>query len=492
MDATPKPAYPALGVAAKGIIRRGDGAVLLIRRSPRSRADPGAWDLPGGKMDYGERLADALAREVLEETGLTVLDARPFHVSHFVKEPFWVTCVTFECLGVADAAVRLSDEHVEHAWVPLDALDGRPYAMAIREQLDAFAALAAREDGEPPATRPAAGGSDDERTAGGRPARVGSGPDRGVRRAAARLQALRGGARGDPARRRGPDRSARYRPGPGQVDPELRGEVPAQARQPARPGAHVHGPVRGPAHRSHQVRGRCALPVRGRPLRDRLGEQRRREPAAQADGVRLPVRALHRHAPTRRRLRRADPRRDPRPQGRGAAAHGRGARLLRLRPRPYVQGGLPAAARLAAGARRRGRDPGGGRPGVRAGRGGHARLRIDIRRAPRRRGDPRRDRAPAHRPRAGPRRRRAGGPHRPAGPRARRLRARGRGAVALRRRRRDGEPGTRAAPPGPRRRALPAAPRPAGQRRLPARPGVPRASRRSRRTSTRSAPSPAP
>jgi 8-oxo-dGTP diphosphatase len=140
MDATQKPAYPALGVAAKGIVRRGDGAVLIIRRSPHSGADPGAWDLPGGKMAYGERLLDALVREVLEETGLTVTGARPFHVSHFLKEPFWVTCVTFECSGF-EGQVRLSDEHVEHAWVSLGELDGRPYARAIREQLAAFAAL---------------------------------------------------------------------------------------------------------------------------------------------------------------------------------------------------------------------------------------------------------------------------------------------------------------------------------------------------------------
>ena len=149
MEATQQPAYPALGVAAKGIIRRGDGTVLIIRRSPHSGADPGCWDLPGGKMGYGEQLVDALGREALEETGLTVTGARPFLVSHFVKEPFWVTCVTFVCSHL-EGDVRLSDEHVEHAWVSLDELDGRPYARAIREQLDALVAIGEREGKDRP------------------------------------------------------------------------------------------------------------------------------------------------------------------------------------------------------------------------------------------------------------------------------------------------------------------------------------------------------
>lgn len=144
MDATQAPAYPALGVAAKGIIRRSDGAVLLIRRSPSSKTDPGLWDLPGGKMDRGERLVDALAREAREETGLTVRGIRPFYVTHFEKDPFWVTCVTFTCASY-EGEVRLSSEHVEHTWVQPGDLDGRSYSRAIKEQLDAFVALKADE-----------------------------------------------------------------------------------------------------------------------------------------------------------------------------------------------------------------------------------------------------------------------------------------------------------------------------------------------------------
>ncbi len=92
-------------------------------------------------MDYGETLEHALAREVLEETGLRVRVGEVVHVCHFTKEPFWVTCVTFACEG-EEGEVRLSDEHVTHDWVELTEIPSRTYARAIGEQLDAYRALA--------------------------------------------------------------------------------------------------------------------------------------------------------------------------------------------------------------------------------------------------------------------------------------------------------------------------------------------------------------
>jgi len=136
------PAYPALGVAAKGVIQRSDGSILLIRRSPGSKLDPGRWELPGGKMDPGERLVDALVREVREETGLKVGGPRPIHVSHFTKEPFWVTCVTFVCASF-EGDVQLSREHDAYAWVLPADRGGRLLARAMEEQIEAFVALAA-------------------------------------------------------------------------------------------------------------------------------------------------------------------------------------------------------------------------------------------------------------------------------------------------------------------------------------------------------------
>ena len=62
------PARPIVGVGGVVLI---DGRVLLIKR----RFEPlaGRWSLPGGTLEVGETLAEGLARELKEETGLDVV-----------------------------------------------------------------------------------------------------------------------------------------------------------------------------------------------------------------------------------------------------------------------------------------------------------------------------------------------------------------------------------------------------------------------------------
>lgn len=131
------PTWPAMGVAARGIVRDDRGRILLIRRSEEVEWDPGLWELPGGKAEHGETIQDALAREALEETGLAIEVGDPVHIAQFTKEPFWVTSVTFACEATGGSA-RLSDEHGELAWVAPEEIAGRSCTQPTREALDAY------------------------------------------------------------------------------------------------------------------------------------------------------------------------------------------------------------------------------------------------------------------------------------------------------------------------------------------------------------------
>ena len=67
--------YPEAPVPAVGAFVVHDGAVLLVRRGRPPSRD--VWAIPGGGVELGETLAEAVEREVREETGIEVRAGEP-------------------------------------------------------------------------------------------------------------------------------------------------------------------------------------------------------------------------------------------------------------------------------------------------------------------------------------------------------------------------------------------------------------------------------
>jgi ADP-ribose pyrophosphatase YjhB (NUDIX family) len=61
-------------ITVDAIIEINNGIILIKRKNP-----PHGWALPGGFVDYGETLENAVRRESKEETGLTIELVRQFH-----------------------------------------------------------------------------------------------------------------------------------------------------------------------------------------------------------------------------------------------------------------------------------------------------------------------------------------------------------------------------------------------------------------------------
>lgn len=118
-------AHPELCV---GAIVIDDGCLLLIRRG--RGAGVGMWSVPGGRVELGETMRAATARELAEETGLDGVVTK--HVGwveriggghHFVIHDYLVTVP-------GRAGARAGDDASEVAWVPLDQLDQLPGIVA--------------------------------------------------------------------------------------------------------------------------------------------------------------------------------------------------------------------------------------------------------------------------------------------------------------------------------------------------------------------------
>ena len=69
----PRSADRALVQVAVGVLIRSDDSFLLTSR-PEGKAYAGYWEFPGGKLEVGETVAQALQRELQEEIGITIED----------------------------------------------------------------------------------------------------------------------------------------------------------------------------------------------------------------------------------------------------------------------------------------------------------------------------------------------------------------------------------------------------------------------------------
>ncbi|GIG70117.1 NUDIX hydrolase [Phytomonospora endophytica] len=104
--------------------------ILLARLSAESAVfEPGLWHLPGGGVDPGEQPVEALARELREETGLALRDARLLDARAYTSTRLgvsWHLVALFYAVDLAPGEPHVTEidgSTAEVAWLPIAGLD---------------------------------------------------------------------------------------------------------------------------------------------------------------------------------------------------------------------------------------------------------------------------------------------------------------------------------------------------------------------------------
>ena len=112
-----------IGVGVGAIIVDERGRLFLARRGRKAKNERGLWEFPGGSVEMGERLVDALKREIREEYGVEIevgelLDV----VDHILptEGQHWVS-PTFICrLASGEPTIREPEKCAEIGWFAPD------------------------------------------------------------------------------------------------------------------------------------------------------------------------------------------------------------------------------------------------------------------------------------------------------------------------------------------------------------------------------------
>lgn len=106
-------------IVASAFIHK-DGKLLIARRAATEDFMPGVFEIPGGRIEFGETMEQGLAREIKEELHVDVKIGEPFHVfstvdsetQHTIEVDYFATMV-----NPNQKIILNPDNHSEYRWV---------------------------------------------------------------------------------------------------------------------------------------------------------------------------------------------------------------------------------------------------------------------------------------------------------------------------------------------------------------------------------------
>ena len=119
-------------VAVGAVVRRAD-ELLLVRRGREPAA--GEWSVPGGRVEPGELLMEAVVRELLEETGLRGVCGPLVGWVERISEDHHFVILDFEATVAGDLTPTAGSDAAEARWWPVSEVASLPLVDGLAEFL---------------------------------------------------------------------------------------------------------------------------------------------------------------------------------------------------------------------------------------------------------------------------------------------------------------------------------------------------------------------
>lgn len=117
-----------------------DGRLLMVQRA--NEPGKGKWSLPGGRVEHGELLADAVRREIREETGLEIDVGELAGILEVPGDDLHYVILDYHAVLRGDATARADDDASDVRWVPLNEVAHMACTPRFVETMRAWSVLA--------------------------------------------------------------------------------------------------------------------------------------------------------------------------------------------------------------------------------------------------------------------------------------------------------------------------------------------------------------
>lgn len=127
-----------IGVGVGAAIFDDEGRIFLTLRGPAAKNERGRWEVPGGSVEFGETLVQALQREMMEEYGVEIAVHRLLGVfDHILSDEgqHWVSPTYICTIPRGTPTIREPEKCAAIGWFTLDEAEQLPLSIITAHDL---------------------------------------------------------------------------------------------------------------------------------------------------------------------------------------------------------------------------------------------------------------------------------------------------------------------------------------------------------------------